>query len=325
MDCGDYDTFEGWIASASEHAESSDKPATVYAGGDSYTVTGNVTLRALYSYEDPAATGYTKITSGVTAGTYLIVTDGGTAYAGKDGSNSWGTYASVTISTGTISSKGEAQEVTITMSSSNFHMNDGTYYLGYSGSSNDLKFNTVVSDDRDLWKLDANGQIESKNVSGRLLEYNSGSPRFACYTGGQTDAFLYKKGGSKYCTNPSCATPTEVTVTYDANGGGVGSITCTSETLDYGTYPALDEDYTICNTFSRDGYTLYKWSTRADGEGGTVYAVTREEHEANVARYQEIWAQQDAEAQNGGAANETTESTESSESSDESAEGSGEP
>lgn len=63
----------------------------------------------------------------------------------------------------------------------------------------------------------------------------------------------------------------------------------------------------------------------ADGEGGTVYAVTREEHEANVARYQEIWAQQDAEAQNGGAATEATESTESSESSDESAEGSGEP
>ena len=85
VNCGDYDTFEGWIASNSEYAESSDKPATVYAGGGSYTVTGDVTLRALYSYEDPAATGYTKITSGVTAGKYLIATDKGSgdkAYTG---------------------------------------------------------------------------------------------------------------------------------------------------------------------------------------------------------------------------------------------------
>ena len=270
VDCGFYDTFEGWIVGP-EYAESSDKPATVYEGGSSYTVTGNVTLRALYSYEDPDATGYTKITSGITAGTYLISTDGGVAYTGKVDGQAYGGYTSVTVSAGVISSKGSAKEVTITMSSSNFHMNDGTYYLGYSGSSNDLKFNASVSDNRDLWKLDANGQIESVNVSGRKLEYNSGSPRFACYTGGQTDAFLFKKGGSKYCTNPSCSTPTEVTVTYNANGGGVGSITCSSETLDYGTYPALADDYTICNTFNRTGYTLYKWSTRADGEGGTDY------------------------------------------------------
>ena len=32
----------------------------------------------------------------------------------------------------------------------------------------------------------------------------------------------------------------------------------------------------------------------ATGDGGTVFAVTLEEHEANVAKYQEIWANQDA-------------------------------
>ena len=274
VSCGFYDTFEGWIASNSEYAESDDKPATVYAGSSSYTVQGDITLRALYSYEDPSAAGYTKITSGVTAGTYLISTDDGNAYAGRTGSNTYGDVAGVSVSAGTISSKGSAKEITITMSSSNFYMNDGTYYLGYSGSSNNMAFDASKQDgNKDLWKLDANGQIESVNVSGRKLEYNynNGNPRYACYTGGQTDAFLFKKGGSKYCTNPSCSTPTEVTVTYNANGGGAGSITCSSETLDYGTYPALADDYTICNTFNRAGYTLYKWSTRADGEGGTSY------------------------------------------------------
>ncbi len=272
VSCGFYDTFEGWIASNSEYAESDDKPATVYAGSSSYTVQGDVTLRALYSYEDPSAAGYTKITSGVTAGTYLIATDGGTAYAGRDGTNDRGAYTSVTISEGVISSKGSAQEVTITMSSSNFHMNDGTYYLGYSGSSNDMKFNTSVSDNRDLWKLDANGQIESVNVSGRKLEYNSGSPRFACYTGGQTDAFLFKKGGSKYCTNPSCVKPVGVHITYNANGG---EMTCSNSNRTYkvvsgdNKYPQLASAYSFCTNATRAGYTLVGWNTQANGLGTT--------------------------------------------------------
>lgn len=274
VSCGFYDTFEGWIASGSEYAESSDKPATVYAGGSSYTVTGDVTLRALYSYEDPEAAGYTKITSGVTAGTYLIATDGGTAYAGRDGTNDRGAYTSVTISEGVISSKGSAQEVTVTMSSSNFHMNDGTYYLGYSGSSNDMKFNTSVSDNRDLWKLDANGQIESVNVSGRKLEYNSGSPRFACYTGAQTDAFLFKKGGSKYCTNPSCVKPTGVHIVYNANAGDA-TMDCSTSNRTYkvvsgdNKYPQLASAYSFCTNATRTGYTLVGWNTRADGLGTT--------------------------------------------------------
>ena len=274
VSCGFYDTFEGWIASNSEYAESDDKPATVYAGSSSYTVQGNVTLRALYSYEDPSATGYTKITSGVTAGTYLISTDGGVAYTGKVDGQTYGGYTSVTVSEGVISSKGSAQEVNITMSSSNFHMNDGTYYLGYSGSSNDLKFNASVSDNRDLWKLDANGQIESVNVSGRKLEYNSGSPRFACYTGGQTDAFLFKKGGSKYCTNPSCVKPVGVHITYNANAGDA-TIDCSTSNRTYkvvsgdNKYPQLASAYSFCTNATRTGYTLVGWNTRADGLGTT--------------------------------------------------------
>ena len=279
VSCGFYDTFEGWIASNLEYAESDDKPANVYAGGSSYTVMGDVTLRALYSYEDPNAIGYTKITSGVTAGTYLIATDGGKAYAGRTGSNSYGYVEDVAISDGVISSKGNAVEVTITMSSSNFYMNDGTYYLGYSGSSNDMKFNASVLDNRDLWKLDANGQIESVNVSGRRLEYNynNGNPRFACYTGGQTDAFLFKKGGSKYCTNPSCVKPTGVHITYNANGG---EMTCSNQKKTYkvvdaeNQYPQLASVQDFCTNATRTGYTLVGWNTQANGLG-TTYNINQ--------------------------------------------------
>ena len=273
VSCGFYDTFEGWIASNSEYAESDDKPATVYAGGSSYTVSGDVTLRALYSYEDPDAAGYTKITSGVTAGTYLISTDGGVAYTGKVDGQTYGGYTSVTVSEGVIATKGSAQEVTITMSSTNFYMNDGTYYLGYSGSSNNMAFDaTIQAGNKNLWKLDANGQIESVNVSGRKLEYNSGSPRFACYTGGQTDAFLFKKGGSKYCTNPSCVKPVGVHITYNANGG---EMTCSNSNRTYkvvsgdNKYPQLASAYSFCTNATRAGYTLVGWNTQANGLGTT--------------------------------------------------------
>ncbi|MBO4635891.1 MAG: endolytic transglycosylase MltG [Clostridiales bacterium] len=47
----------------------------------------------------------------------------------------------------------------------------------------------------------------------------------------------------------------------------------------------------------------------ADGEGGTVYAVTLEEHEANVARFREIWEAQDAEAGVAAPASETVAET----------------
>lgn len=217
-DCGSK-KFYCWTEDAEFVSDDDTPPAAATFG----TISGNKTYYAIFADAVvPLSPGYTKITSGVTAGTYLISTDGGTAYAGRDGSNSYGTYTSVTVSAGTIASKGSAQEVTITMSSSNFYMNDGTYYLGYSGSSNDLKFNTSVSgDNRDLWKLDANGQIESVNVSGRKLEYNSGSPRFACYTGSGVDAFLYKKETTTYEKfSKTCATY-DITIDPGITGGMV--------------------------------------------------------------------------------------------------------
>ncbi|MBQ7531491.1 MAG: InlB B-repeat-containing protein [Paludibacteraceae bacterium] len=213
-DCGTK-KFYCWTENSSFVSHETTPPAAASSG----SISGDKHYYAIYADAAvPLSPGYNKVTSGVTAGTYLIVTDAGTAYAGRNSSNDYGAYTSVTISAGVIASKGSAQEVTITMSSSNFHMNDGTYYLGYSGSSNDMKFNTSVLDNRDLWKLDANGQIESVNVSGRLLEYNSGSPRFACYTGGQTYAFLYKKQTTTYSNYAKTCTLYDISITTPSHG-----------------------------------------------------------------------------------------------------------
>ena len=215
-DCGEK-KFYGWT----EDAEFVSNPTTPPTMASSGAISDNKHYYAIFADAvEPVNPGYVKITSGATAGTYIIVTDGGIAYAGRDGSNDRGTYTTgLTISDGVIASKGSATEVTVTMSGSNFYMNDGTYYLGYSGSSNDLKFDASKQDgSKDLWKLDVNGQIESVNVSGRKLEYNSGNPRFACYTGSGVDAFLFKKQTTTYSNFAKTCTLYDIEITIPSGG-----------------------------------------------------------------------------------------------------------
>ena len=215
-DCGEK-KFYGWT----EDAEFVSNPTTPPTMASSGAISSNKHYYAIFADAvEPVNPGYVKITSGATAGTYIIVTDGGIAYAGRDGSNDRGTYTTgLTISDGVIASKGSATEVTVTMSGSNFYMNDGTYYLGYSGSSNDLKFDASKQDgSKDLWKLDVNGQIESVNVPGRKLEYNSGNPRFACYTGSGVDAFLFKKQTTTYSNFAKTCTLYDIEITIPSGG-----------------------------------------------------------------------------------------------------------
>lgn len=215
-DCGEK-KFYGWT----EDAEFVSNPTTPPTMASSGAISSNKHYYAIFADAvEPVNPGYVKITSGATAGTYIIVTDGGIAYAGRDGSNDRGTYTTgLTISDGVIASKGSATEVTVTMSGSNFYMNDGTYYLGYSGSSNNLKFDASKQDgSKDLWKLDVNGQIESVNVSGRKLEYNSDYPRFACYTGSGVDAFLFKKQTTTYSNFAKTCTLYDIEITIPSGG-----------------------------------------------------------------------------------------------------------
>ena len=229
VSCLDFDTFEGWTLLA-DTLQGDQKALKNPVLSGSYTATGTTQLYAMYSHNDATATGYKKITSDVTAGTYLIATDAGKAYKQWNISNTYGDTAHVTVSSGTIAVQKNAREITITMdgTTGNFYMYDAgkasdgttdTKYLSYSGSSNNLKQSSSNSSDAEKWKLNNSGQIESVNVSGRLLQYNASNPRFACYTSSssQTDAYLFKKGGKIYNSVPSCAMY-DVTITDTDDG-----------------------------------------------------------------------------------------------------------
>ena len=274
-DCGEK-LFYGWTTDA-VFTEDDDTPPTCVLTKGTETINSTRTYYAIYADAVvPQNPGYEKVTT-ISAGTYLIATDKGSddqVYTGKVVNQDYGGCADVSVSTGVISTKpNDAVEVTIEMSGDNFYMYDGTHYLGYSGSSNDMDFDaSKQGGNNNLWKINNNSKIESVNVSGRLLQCNTGSnpKRFACYTSSQTVAYLYKKQTTAWSNfTKSCAlfnitinntTPDDGTVTTspaagtDAAGEGqTVTVTATPNSCKYLSalsYNDGNDDYDILSTRS---------------------------------------------------------------------------
>ena len=113
----------------------------------------------------------------------------------------YGTYTTVSISNNTIAyNDGKDYEVTIEADSGHYTLylkNVG--YLGWS-SGNTLISNSTVLSNNYRWDISYSGStltISNAQSTSRYLQYNSGSPRFACYDGGgQQPPSLFKRGTS---------------------------------------------------------------------------------------------------------------------------------
>ena len=113
----------------------------------------------------------------------------------------YGTYTAVTVNNNTIAyDDGKDYEVTIEADSGHYTLylkNVG--YLGWS-SGNTLISNSTVSSNNYRWDISYSGStltISNAQSTSRYLQYNSGSPRFACYdNGGQQAPSLFKRGTS---------------------------------------------------------------------------------------------------------------------------------
>ena len=294
VSCGFYDTFEGWIASGSEYSESTSKPATVYAGGSSYTVSSDVTLRALYSKcEGAGGQSYHKVTAigDVTDGTYILVSNASTptVYSGHSGSNTYGDCVTGLTADGDDYSStlpSGAVQVTVTRgtggNASKFTIHNGSKYIVAGTES------TGTSDSESWWQLTTGSNVNSKacpagviqpaSYTDNVLQENNTYHRFRTYKNSQTAyVFLYKlidKCTKSYATNPSCIKPTGVHITYNANALDA-TMSCSTSNRTYkvvdavNQYPKLASAYTFCDNATRDGYTLVGWNTQANGLGTT--------------------------------------------------------
>lgn len=83
-------------------------------------------------------------------------------------------------------------------------------YVSYTGSSNNVQIVDAVTADNQRWAITYASDVftfSNIGVPGRMLQYNSGSPRFACYTSAQQKLLLYKYQATVTGTLPPVFSP----------------------------------------------------------------------------------------------------------------------
>ncbi len=190
-------TFVGWVAKPTQDSTDLSALNMTEAGGD-YTVPGNVTLYALFSYLEEG--GETL------SGEYRLVTEAPADWTGeyvfaaqsesKVMSNECSDNTAYMVSY-PVDIKGDVIETT----NSAFvwkvtRQSDGTYTIQdsqgkYLSAYGTKKVKTVdAADSTTSWKLSV-GEVMPNETSYGALQYNAGAPRFTTYTSTQVPVHLF--------------------------------------------------------------------------------------------------------------------------------------
>ncbi len=208
--------FVGWTASEGyKDSPQKNAPSDLFTTPEGAPeITGNTTFHAVFA----SASEYTKITSveELTDGTYLIVSESKNVAMGAQNGN-YRNGVEVTIIENAIKSLPEgAAEVTIEAGSSagTFALKVTDGYLYWTGTN--YVYTGETSYDWNIAFSDGDANITSAETPTRKLQWNAGSPRFACYTSNQTAIQLYKKsspGYTTYCDEADIVVDVDKTVT----------------------------------------------------------------------------------------------------------------
>lgn len=185
---------------------------TLVAGGTT-TIKAEVAETATYEASfveytltvvDPAMIKtFAKVTSGaVTDGKYIIVyqdSDDATSVKAMNTTNekSYFMYTDVDLTDGKIVTDDQSiiWDITTQANGSMSISNGDNIFVGYRGSGNNAYIYEAYTEKNCDWTFTfADGLFTCTNgsVTNRLLQYNTNSPRFACYTGSQKNLTLYK-------------------------------------------------------------------------------------------------------------------------------------
>ena len=170
-----------------------------FPAGEGYSAASK-TVKVTVSNATPS--GYTKVKTALTdySGTYLLVNDeAGKVFTGFSGTI--GAVADVTVSNGVIafSSTLSAYEITInkaTVTSGAYVIKFGSKFFSWASGNSLISADAETAAENWNISLASGGEITITNVAtpARVLSYNAGSPRFACYGNtNQKRVHLYKK------------------------------------------------------------------------------------------------------------------------------------
>lgn len=159
-----------------------------------------------------AADVYERITStsNLVAGEqYILVYESGNAAMGSltTSGTTYGNSVEATIKSNTITATSDMNILTLGGDSKGwtFYTSKESKYLSWS-SGNSLAVSTTASANAQKWTISFSGNnatIANKGTATRKLQYNSSSPRFACYTTSQKAIQIYKKSSSYTVTAQS--------------------------------------------------------------------------------------------------------------------------
>jgi len=208
------------------------------------------------------------------------------------GSTHYGNSVEVTID-GEVLKGSDAMKV-LTLKAGNggenYAFQSGENYLSWS-SGNSLNESDELND-ASSWtiEIDENNVATISNVgtSDRKLQYNTGSPRFACYTGSQKDVQLYKKAASVVINGEQTVNAADITANADVTikNGGTLNVDADKQigdlTVEAGGKVVLDANkLTVVGTFTIE-------TTMASGKSGQLNGATASNFAANGPAYIDI-------------------------------------
>ena len=243
-----------------------------------------------------SAASYTKATSIAVGDTVVLVCESKTTEL--NGISSTSTKYGMQVAYSGSPAGAMALEVVAGTTSGSFAFKNGSNYLSWSSGNSLTTATSVTANSSWTVTFDASGNAVIKNVkdSTRQLQYNSGSPRFACYTSAQTAVQLYKGESS----GAACSHTNTTTTTVDATCTATGSTTVTcddcGQTISTTTIPVIDHNY-VSGTCSMCGAADPSASTgdysgryyiAAIRTSGNYFYMTNDLGTASTKRYQAV-------------------------------------
>ncbi|REC48367.1 hypothetical protein DRF62_19860 [Chryseobacterium piscium] len=129
-------------------------------------------------------------------------------------------------------------------------------YISYTGNSNNIQVVDNVTTSNQLWDISYVSSLfvfANNAVTNRDLQYNTGSPRFACYTGSQQDLTLYKR---------------IETTTWNGTTWSSGTPASTVDAIFTGTYSTTSQP-----AFTAKNITIQNGGVLEITSGNTISAV----------------------------------------------------
>jgi len=160
-------------------------------------------------------------------------------------------------------------------------------YASYTGSANNIQAVASVSTDNQRWTIAWSTSvftIINKAVPARYLQYNTTSPRFACYTGSQQNITLYKMASAAPTITVNPSTITGFTYMLGSGPSAEQTFTISGSSLTNDISIAASANYEISKT-SGSGYTTPLTFAQSVGTVASTTVYVRLKSGLNVGTY----------------------------------------